>query len=316
MLFALLSGLNADNVSKQAGKVLVINGQVWLDAFGNNDFVEAIQGDWLYEKSVLKTGKESKAVIQLGQHQKTVPAQTSLSIKELLDVEVNEKDFKWFKDIKEILGATLDALLNGEESVALGSKGNDQAKNSSLFTLLEDNQTDIDALNAARLDMNEKQYAAALLSLGKITSSEKLGFYTGEYAYLKGVCYFQMSEYKKAQAALKSSYQSVQREINQKGFKPYFVMPLLFQLASSHYLLNEAPDAIDYFQKFLTLPEEHAYKPYAYLFLIHYYFDKNDKEKADSHITALKQYLEGKNERSKILGYLKDQTAEALLPRL
>jgi tetratricopeptide (TPR) repeat protein len=245
------------------GKILSFSGEVVVDYFGNGSFIEAREGDSLYKKSIVKTGAQSKATIEVMELKKDIPPLSELSIADVITYESKKKNTGWFDSLMNVINQASDAFFEGEENVDLASRGEDEILgNDALFAY--ETEEDIRPDYWKELDL--------LLEAGTGNSRT---YSTTEMELKKGLCYFGLAQYRDALTHLDASYSSIE-----KKDEPVFTDNLILMLGITHYILAEYPDSIHYFSQFLFRGNIPEYKPFAYWLLLDSLILSGRKEEA------------------------------------
>lgn len=179
-------GLGAQG--EEVGRLVSITGDVKIDAFGRNSFINAIINDVLYEKTSIKTGPESTAEILIADRQFTVPPGSFVRMVDYLLTVDKRKRSRWFEGFMNILDTMTNRSGRGGEKVVLGTRAADVASQDSTATLFED-EDEIFYKNAQRL-IEEGEYERALEDLQAIDLELSFTLEPIEVYYQIGFCQF------------------------------------------------------------------------------------------------------------------------------
>ncbi|MBN2441989.1 MAG: hypothetical protein JXJ04_11600 [Spirochaetales bacterium] len=245
--FCLLSRVFCADYS--VGTILSFSGEVMVDHFGNGSFIPAAQGDMLYKNSVIKTGPVSKATLEIMELTKIIPPLSEVSIEKIITLESRKKNTGWLDSLMNVIDRASDAFFEGEESVDLASRG-------------EEDLLGKDDLFAYETEEDMRpDYLEELIRLGK--NDVKANEYThGELELRKGLCYFGLANYQDALVHLSASYSSIP---NQGA--PYYLDNLILMLGITHYFLTHYDESIRFFSSFLFRNNVPEYKSFAYWLL-------------------------------------------------
>ena len=223
------------------GTVKSIIGSVSIDAFGKGAFIAAAKGDDLYASTVLKTGANGRATLDLQGQLSEVPPGATVKIAELVAAGAKKGGLKWFAAVGKLVKSFADASQRKEEDLVLGSRAAEVSGGDSTGMVWEVEETDATVLiPQARKSIEAGSYASALGTLAKAETPDDPSV-AWQLSFWKGFCYFQVEDYSDAVRHL-----SAARE-RWKSL-PWLATPadramLLFQLGSSLYLVGNEKEA-------------------------------------------------------------------------
>jgi tetratricopeptide (TPR) repeat protein len=232
------------------GTIVSFSGDVAVDHFGNGAFVSPVPGEALYKKSIIKTGEQSTAVIEIMELTKSIPPLSELSVEKVITLESKKKDTGWFDSLLQVINKASDALFQGEENVDFASRGDNTG-------------TGKDALFAYETEEDARpDYWEELAMLLENAGPQSGELSTGELELRKGLCYFGLGNYEDARTHFALSYAALQKAEN-----PFFLDNLILMIGITNYLLNDFQEAVPYFSTFLFRNGIPEYKPFAYWML-------------------------------------------------
>ncbi len=250
----------------QVGRIQSFSGEVLIDAFGNGSFIEAVKGETLYRKSVLKTGEEGIARIIINEMEHEIPPGSNICISEILDSETKKGSFRWLKSLMDFVSEVTSASLVREEEVEAGGRGTgfDDEMASMEWDIVPDD--DESFFKSARTSIESENYSEALTFLSKIEDTDSDIFRVGEVCFWRGLCYYELGNYRDA---VKYHSQAIKKNEGNRDFdeQPFYGV-LLFQLASSYYFLGQDSRVVSHLERLLAKGAPPEYEPYSYLFLI------------------------------------------------
>ncbi|MBN2536075.1 MAG: hypothetical protein JXB88_24555 [Spirochaetales bacterium] len=233
------------------GKILSFSGKVLVDYFGNGSFIDAQEGDSLYKNSIIKTGEQSSAIIEVMELKKEIPSFAELSIANVIMLESRKKNTGWFNSLMNVLNQASDAFFEGEENVDLASRGDDDILgNDELFAY----ETEEDY---------RPDYRKELEFLWEMNKQDSHKYSTAELELKKGLCYFGLAHYEDALKHLSASYSSID-----KKHEPLFTDNLILLIGITHYFLAHYPESIQHLTRFIFRNNVPEYKPLAYWLLL------------------------------------------------
>ncbi len=263
----LLSTWSVGAADPSLGKIVSFSGSVLIDSFGKGTFLAAIRGDVLYKTSVLRTEADGRATIELqGRNQEIAPGAT-VKISDLLAVSAKKSGLGWFAAVGNLVKSFSEASQKKDDQLTLGSRAADVSQGQGGDEI----DWEVEETDAARLlpeaqeEIKLRNYAAALAELAKadVPSDPAVAW---DLSFWKGFCFYQLEDYGDAVKNHSEAYSRMKVSRTAIG-SPQNRRMLLFQLASSQYLLGQEKLAIPLFDEYLAERSGDAYEPYAYLLL-------------------------------------------------
>ena len=299
ILLVLFAGLlPADSA---VGTVSVVEGEVFIDAFATGDFIPAVPGEVLYEESVVKTGYDSRAVLDLDDRMTELPPETTLSVSGLVKSRERKKRFRWLRTIAGAVKAAFETITGGEEEVVLGGRAADVGSDDgSMGWIIEDEDEDAFAEALGFIEFGEWAEAVALLR--EIVDPLPGTFLPGEIDYWIGHCQYQLENYGAAADAFADSIAAARAESINFRALPYFE-EALFQSGSSLYFTGRFAEAAET-MAFLVENASELYSAFSYLILI-------DALRESGSTAEARRYLEVATERFADTEYAADFAALA-----
>jgi hypothetical protein len=249
------------------GKVVSFSGIVLIDSFGKGTFLTAIRGDLLYTASVLKTQADGRATIELQGTAREVPPGATVKVADLLAVNAKKGGLGWFAAIGNLVRSFSEASQKKDDELTLGSRAADVSRGPAG----DEVDWEVEETDAARLlpdalkEIALRDYSAALAELAKADPPSDPAI-AWDLAFWKGFCFYQLEDYGDAVKSHTEAYNRMKGSRASMGSTQNRRM-LLFQLASSQYLLGQERLAIPLLDEYLAEKSGDAYEPYAYLLL-------------------------------------------------
>jgi tetratricopeptide (TPR) repeat protein len=263
----LLSTWSAGAADPSLGKVVSFSGSVLVDSFGKGTFLAAIRGDLLYRTSVLRTAADGRATIELqGKSQEIAPGAT-VKIADLLVASAKKGGLAWFGALGNLVRSFSEASQKKDDQLTLGSRAADVSQGQGGDEI----DWEVEETDAARLlpeaqkEIELRNYSAALAELGKADAPSDPAV-AWDLSFWKGFCFYQLEDYGDAVKSHTDAYKRMKASRTAIG-SPQNRRMLLFQLASSQYLLGQDMLSIPLFDEYLAEKSGDAYEPYASLFL-------------------------------------------------
>jgi tetratricopeptide (TPR) repeat protein len=266
LAFLMLS-LAAVQISAETkvGAILSVSGAVTMDPFGKRAPIAPVKGDLLYASTILKTGTDGRAMIELQGATREIPPGTTVKIADLLSTGVKNRGLAPFELAGRVLRSFSAAWGQKATEKVLGTKAN-KTEQASDEPSWEDGETDAATILAkARESIEAEMYDAALRELAAADRPSDPAL-ARDLLFWKGFCNFQLENYSEAAASLSaanslsSSSKSTVSTSADRG-------TLLFQLASSYYLLGQGKSAIPPLDAYLAENPDGPYAPYATVLL-------------------------------------------------
>jgi hypothetical protein len=262
---SLLATWPASAADPSLGKVVSFSGTVLIDSFGKGTFLAAIRGDLLYTASVLKTQADGRATIELQGATREVPPGATVKVVDLLAVNAKKGGLGWFAAIGNLVRSFSEASQKKNDELTLGSRAADVSQAS------DEVDWEVEETDAARLlpdalkEIALRDYSAALAELAKADPPSDPAV-AWDLSFWKGFCFYQLEDYGDAVKNHTEAYNRMKGSRASMGSTQNRRM-LLFQLASSQYLLGKERLAIPLLDEYLAEKSGDAYEPYAYLLL-------------------------------------------------
>jgi tetratricopeptide (TPR) repeat protein len=240
---------------------------VLVDAFGKGAFVAAIKGESLYKASVLKTGADGRATVEIQGRTQEVPPAASVRISDALAAGAKKGGLGWFAAVGNLVQSFGKASRKKESLQPLGSRATNAAEAPGMDGMeweVEETEPRKVLENARKL-IEDGDHPGALAELAKADPAHEPAL-AWELSFWKGFCYFQMEDYGDAAASL-----SAARSLENASAAPLPAAAekrmLLFQLGSSLFLLGQEKAAVPPLEALLAENGGEAYEPYAALLL-------------------------------------------------
>jgi TolA-binding protein len=215
---------------------------VSIDAFGKGAFIPAAKGDDLYASTVLKTGANGRATLDLKGQVIEVAPEARVKISDLSAASAKKGGLNWFAAIGKLVKSFTDVSQRKEGDLVLGSRAEEVTGAETAETEWEVEETDPTVLiSQARKNIEEGSYASALETLAKAKTADDPAV-AWQLSFWKGFCYFQVEDYPDAVVHLSAAYEREKSSPVQLG-APHDRAMLLFQLGSSQYLVGNEKDA-------------------------------------------------------------------------
>ena len=212
------------------GRLVAVTGEVWIDAFGADDFLPALENEVVYGNSVIRVGDGHAALIagsrrtELAIHSPAAAADVAES--------GPKPSVGWFGG----LIASLRGRAEVEESVALGTRAAPAAARSDPLFMTDDEALLIEA----RVFIEQGDYTTALDRLDDVLDPYYASDVAGEIHALTGAAHFGLRRYQQAieplQRALSENLDSLPgtRPMPQPEFER-----MLLQLSSALYVVGD-----------------------------------------------------------------------------
>ena len=249
------------------GRISSLAGRVLIDQFGKGAFIAAFRGDLLYPSSVVKTGADSSAAIEVQGKVQEIPADATIRVADLLAAGARKSGLPWFSAVGGLIRSFTEAARKTDDMTTLGSRAADVSDG----TGPGDMDWALDESDASRLlpiaqdEMREGRYAAALATLARADPAAEPSL-AWDLSFWKGFCYFQLEDYGDAVVHLSAAQAAGKASPGLAGTAENRRM-LLFQLGSSYYLLGQDKAAIPLLESSLAQALGDVYEPYAALTL-------------------------------------------------
>jgi TolA-binding protein len=263
LLSACVASLHAET---RIGSLKTVSGSVSIDAFGKGSFIPAVKGDDLYASTVITTGANGRATVELQGQTAEVPPGATVRIADLGAASAKKGGLKWFSAVGKLVKSFTEASRQKQGDLVLGSRAADASEEQSRGMDWEVEETDAAALLPdARKLIDEGSYAAALQKLVKADTPDDPGV-AWQLSFWEGFCYFQLEDYPDAVTHLAAAYTRTNAS-HDASISAADRGMLLFQLGSSYYLLGREKDAVPVLEAFLSSTPDDRYAPYAALLL-------------------------------------------------
>ena len=224
----------------EVGTITGIDGPVLVDAFGTGEFLNAIPGESLYSKSVVKTEYGGTATIEVNGEITEMAPESTLLVENLLQSKERKKRFGWVRSIANTVKSVFKAAKSTSEDVVLGGRAA-KAEESDVAWISED--VDEDTFYDAMEFVETGDWAGAVTLLQEVTDPLPGTFLPGELEYWKGYCQHQLENYNEAIIAYSNALTAIEVEPTDPWASPYYA-EALFQFGYSAYLTGGFDDAV------------------------------------------------------------------------
>ena len=263
------------------GKILTISGEVKLDPFGNDSFLQVVEpGEPIYKDSVIECGEDSSFDLLIMDQVYSFPQHSTVSVTDFVELETRKQNNRWFSPLVNMLQTITGYMFPQEESVDLISRGDGKTTSfNSLFSFEEEGDEDSEFL--VELDI--------LFQNNRIDES---GYTASEYDYRMGFCYFQLGNYRDAAHLFDSSYNLIKEEQQLAGMEePHYLDSLYLMEGISNYMLAEYDDAVFFFEQYLDRNQDNEYVPYASWLMSDALISMRKHDRAQIYIEKAKDYF-------------------------
>ena len=289
------------HADSDVGKVLSVQGEVRIDAFGKNTFLDALEGDLLYESSVIRTGNNGTAVLLILDKRTEIPPGAGIRVVELLETQQRTRSIGWFQALGRFLGDILESAGGSEEEVALGSRASEGGSEEESVAWVEEMEDDDELFLSAQEKIGEQDYSGALADLLQIESEESFLYLEADLNFWKGFCYFQMEGYADAREHLARAHgEELFAEYEGEILPINRVLP--FQLGASLYILGNEEESISYLEEVIAEKAKDEYTFYSFLLLIPILVATGQEEKARVRWDNARELFKGTDQESDIAG--------------
>lgn len=252
------------------GKIEKMTGDVKIDAFGKDSFIDALNGDILYINTVLYFPAGSDAIVLIRDKRLKIIS-TSLDSLEvryeenhsilfshnyivigdlfILIPEKRKKPDHFLIPIWEMLNEITSNLFNNINVRKYSTRELTPEKDVIWVT-----DMDFDVLIIAWGQFKDENYESALATLMGIEEPDDLSLPGGGVEFLRGVCYLKLQDYEQAKEQFTISEQNIRLyEVDYYLF--YFYHPLLYLIGTLSYFSADYTNAITYFMLYLECTE-------------------------------------------------------------
>jgi tetratricopeptide (TPR) repeat protein len=263
-VICILAVFNA-SAETRVGTVQSCAGTVTIDAFGKGAFIAAVKGDSLYSSTVLKTGANGRATVDLQGQAREIPPGATVKISDLADSGARKNSLGWFASVGRLFSSFSKAAQRKEADIVLGSRAADISQEQEGMDWEVEETDPAVLIPEARQSIDAEKFDAALVTLGKADppTDPPLAW---DLWFWKGVCFFQLEDYGDAAASL-SSANALQGKARSPLGTPENRATLLFQLGASWFLLGKNDSAIPFLGAYVEQNADGPYAPYATLLL-------------------------------------------------
>jgi TolA-binding protein len=272
------------------GSLQAFSGDVTIDAFGKGSFLKVIKGDALYASTVLRSGPDGRATIEVQGTKQEIPPGALVRISDLVSASAKRNGLGWFAAVGKLIKSFSEASQAKEDDLVLGSRAAEVSEDADKGMEWQGDETDAAAaLPTARKYIEDGGYMTALQELSKaaMPSDPRLVF---ELLFWKGFCYYQVGDYPDAAKNLSDAHTRTQSPGASAG-TPEERGSLLFQLGSSYFFLGREKDAVPILREYIAGNPDGPYAPYATLLLARSLLASGDGSRARSiAIDAVKKY--------------------------
>ena len=231
---------SAATADASVGRIQEVRGTVRIDAFGKGAFIEAIEGDLLYEASVIVVDRNGGAVIVVGDEETRIPAGSTVHVGEVQTVRKRRGLFAWARSVGRFVGSIIRTKNEDEEEVALGSRAAQASDESDDFSWVEEEDEDEQRYAKARQHIEAGEFEVALETFFEIEYDETDTYLPADLAFWTGLCYFQLGAFREAEAQLSRALEEGEMLTLEEPNMPADRL-LAYQLGASRYLLGR-PD--------------------------------------------------------------------------
>jgi hypothetical protein len=192
------------------GSVQAFSGDVTIDAFGKGSFLKVITGDALYASTVLRSGPDGRATIEVQGTKQEIPPGALVRITDLVSASAKRNGLGWFAAVGKLIKSFSEASQAKEDDLVLGSRAAEVSEDADKGMEWQGDETDAAAaLPTARKYIEDGGYMTALQELSKaaMPSDPRLVF---ELLFWKGFCYYQVGDYPDAAKNLSDAHTRTQ----------------------------------------------------------------------------------------------------------
>lgn len=246
------------------GSVTAISGTVEIDAFGKGAFIAAVKGDRVYDVTVMRTGPQSSATIELQGTLARIPSDATYRVADALEGQRRTNRLGWLPALLGVLKNAVASFNVSGSDVMLGDRQTEVRGDDTDWIVEEDDpeQLLLEARNAVR----EGSWMQALSSIEKIPKSAVGSLPPGEVPFLRGSACFGLGDYASAAEHLAAAEPLIRgsADPDAAGILPV----LLFQLGASRFFVGEDGPAVAPLASFVALDLDSPLAPYAYQLLL------------------------------------------------
>jgi len=247
------------------GKIIEINGEVYLDLLGNNNFQTAKVGDTVYWDSVIRTSENGHVKLSVNKQELLIIQNMEISIKNSFkEIKKKNKESLIIAALFGILNEISNSLFPGKKDEIIseyGTKGNDTGNDEEKDGIIwiSNKIRDTKYYENAVSCINTKDFLKAFNYLNKIKNYSEISKYPGEINFFKGICYLFTDNYSKAQTQLLLSYELIKNSVTEnKIIHPYYLCLGLTAFLNSDFklakdVLNEIIESSDEEPKYKNL---------------------------------------------------------------
>lgn len=291
---ALLAGLllpvpAAFAADAQVGTITAFSGTVQVDAFGKGAFIAALRGDRLYEASVVRTGPQSSATVELLGKTVQVPPAATFRIAEAIEGQRRTSRLGWFPALLGVLKEAAASFGSSGSDMVLGSKAADLSSDDNEWIIEEDDPEQL--LLDARMAVREGNWLQALDSLDRIPAGAADTLPPGEVAFLRGSACFGMADYATARTLLAKAELLIRASGDPETAQALPV--LLFQLGAARFFIGEDGPAVDALASFVEHGADSPFAPYGYQLLLRALVARGERTRAQQVLAQAKARFAG-----------------------
>jgi hypothetical protein len=257
------------------GSISSLSGTVEIDAFAKAAFIPAVRGDKLYEATVLRTGPQGRASIELLGKPVEVPPGSLYKVAEAIVGQRRSSRLGWFPALLAVLKETVASFGTSGSDVVLGSRAHPVGEEDDGWIVEEDDPGQL--LLDARRQVREGSWMDALATLDAIGAGDTLP--PGETLFLRGSAQFGLGDYATARLHLARAEPLVKTSADPGAAD---ILPiLLFQLGVSRYLVGEDGPAVESLAAFIALDPDSPFAAGGYQLLLRALVAQGERSRAE-----------------------------------
>lgn len=271
------------------GSVTELSGTVEIDAFGKGAFIAAVKGDRVYDITVMRTGPQSSATVELQGTLARIPPDTTYRLADALEGQRRTKRLGWLPALLGVLKNAVASFNVSGSDVVLGDRQAEVRGDDAEWIVEEDDPEQL--LLEARDAVRKELWMLALSSIEKIPTSAAGSLPPGELAFLRGSACFGLGDYASAAVHLSAAEPLIRgsADPDAAGILPV----LLFQLGASRFLVGEDGPAVAPLASFVALDLDSPFTPYAYQLLLRALAARGETAKAQEILAQAKARFAG-----------------------
>jgi hypothetical protein len=271
------------------GTITAMSGTVEIDAFGKGAFILAVRGDRLSDASVIRTGEQSNATIELMGTTVQVPPGATFRIADAIEGQRRTTRLGWLPAVVAVLRDAVASFSSSGSDVVLGSKSAEVMSEGTEWIVEEDDPEQL--LLDARKEVQEGSWLSALRSLEAIPESATGTLPPGEVAFLRGSACFGLADYATARTLLAEAEPLVRGSADPEATR---ILPvLLFQLGAARFFIGEDGPAVDALDAFVALGTDSPFAPYGYQLLLQALVARGERARAQQVLSRARDRFAG-----------------------